>query len=166
MKLAPLALNGCYLTKIDITAQSNVKKDNSDFDVLVDPSVFPAGGENNHQWFAFVDVTLVQKGENTPPYLGQVKMMAGFTVDESWPASDAERLVFINGCGTVYGAIREMICNVTARGFFTAITLPAWSFSEMYKDYLEQRQKAQAQPEPNTDQAETPKSDASSPNAP
>ena len=52
-----------------------------------------------------------------------------------------EKLVFINGCGIVYAAIREMITNITARGFFDPIILPSCSFDEMYKERENEKKK-------------------------
>ena len=39
-----------------------------------------------------------------------------------------------------------MVCHITSRGFFDMLSLPSWSFAEMYKDdEMEEARKREAE---------------------
>lgn len=55
--------------------------------------------------------------EGSPPvYSGNVIAQGEFNVDEKVALETSERLAVINGASILYGAIREMVTNITARG--------------------------------------------------
>jgi preprotein translocase subunit SecB len=133
MKLSPLSLRSYYFTEVKISCNPSAKNEpqNYDIDVEVEPaSVSP----DKRQWCIMVTVNLRPIGDAIPTYSGQVQVIGSFAMDEAWPENDIEKMVYINGSGLLYAAIREMICGITSRGFFNMILLPSWSFGQMYAD--------------------------------
>ena len=61
-------------------------------------------------------------------YEGKVEFLGQFQVSDSLPEEKRLRAVTVNGASILYGAVREMVANVTARGPHPMITLPSLSF--------------------------------------
>jgi len=74
-----------------------------------------------------------------------LEVMGDFQISDSWPEPQIEKLVYVNGSGMLYSAVREMVCNITARGLFPLLLLPSISFFEMFKDLEASRSKEQAE---------------------
>jgi preprotein translocase subunit SecB len=141
MKYSPLYLQGCYFTEVKISAQSASKpEDANSYDINIETEPSKTTADQPRQWVVIVRVKINPKEGATPPYLGEVEAIGSFSVDDSWEESKIESLVYVNGSGLVYAAIREMICTVTARGFFDMLLLPSCSFGQMYKELLNSRQ--------------------------
>lgn len=74
------------------------------------------------------------------PYLLDMQAIGVFTIADSVEAGKREQLVFECGAALVYGAIREMVANITSRSAFGRLMLPTPSFQGLYEE-----QKAQDQ---------------------
>ena len=72
--------------------------------------------------------------EPCAPYRGSVEMLGLFSVHPNYPASKIDSLVRINGASILYGAIREAISNLTARGEHGVYILQSVSFVDMFKE--------------------------------
>ena len=68
--------------------------------------------------------------KGVPAYAVDVEIVGRFQVDAAFPADKVERMVRANGPAVLYGAVREMVCNLTARGPYPAVRLPTVTFIE------------------------------------
>lgn len=64
------------------------------------------------------------------PYYLDVHVVGVFQVDEEIKTEDRPLLVFQNGAGILYSAIREYLLGMTARGPWGTITLPVMGVDE------------------------------------
>src|SRR5262245_35625110 len=141
MNPAPLQLRGCYFTRVSVAVQPDANEaDSNRVDLEVESEAHPQS-ENPRAWFIAVTVRVKAMDGASPGYLGEIEAVGTFSVIDSWKEDQVEKLVYINGSGIIYSAIREMICTITSRGFFPMLVIPSWSFSDMYKELEESRKK-------------------------
>jgi preprotein translocase subunit SecB len=142
MNLSPLQLNSSFYTLVNIAAQQNAKEeDYARVEVEVYAHATRRKPESDRQWIVFVDVELKPKEGAFPAYLGRIESFGLFSVAESWPEDQIEKLVYVNGGGLLYSGIREMISFLTGRCPFDTFTIPSVSFLELHKQWLEDRKK-------------------------
>jgi preprotein translocase subunit SecB len=142
MNNSPLQLSSCYFTEVKVSAQFNAKaEDLNRIDLDIGVNTFPASDASPRRWHIVLVVKIKPQEGATPPYIGEIQAFGTFNVGESWPEKQSEKLVYINGSGIVYAAVREMVCAITARSLWPMLTLPSWSFSQMYKEREEQKEK-------------------------
>jgi len=134
MKLSPLQPKGIYFTRVDLTAipdaeSSDVGKINVEADVsCIQPD------QSATDWFVLLKLRIVSLENVKAPYVGLIELCGSFSINSSWPKEGARRLAYINGAGILYTAAREMVSNITARGFYESLTLPGLSFFDMFKE--------------------------------
>lgn len=76
-------------------------------------------------WLVRLDVQIKPAPEaEAAPYLGEVAMVGIFHLNPDFLEEKAEKMVCFNGGSVLYGAIRELICNITSRGIHGPILLP------------------------------------------
>jgi preprotein translocase subunit SecB len=86
--------------------------------------------DNTRRWIVDLRVEFGPAAENIPtPYRGNCSVRGFFEVHENYN-HDAERLIRITATSMLYGAAREMIANLTARGPNGLVSLPSVSFFE------------------------------------
>lgn len=68
------------------------------------------------------------KEKGCPQYTFHLEVVGLFAVDKKYPPEKAEVLVRANGAAILYGAIREMVANLSARGPFAQVNLPTVTF--------------------------------------
>lgn len=61
-------------------------------------------------------------------YSGVLRVAGYFRVHESYPVEKTKELIEITGASILYGACREMLANLTARGPRGMVCLPSISF--------------------------------------
>jgi len=141
MKHSPIALTGIHFTEVMIASTpKGVDADVDKVDLDKRPDLYQSP-ENKRDWSVTLTVEIKSKEGAEAPYSGEVEAFGFFSVSEKWKESDIEKLVYINGCGIVYAAIREMVTNITVRGFFDPLILPSCSFAEMYGEMEEEKKK-------------------------
>jgi preprotein translocase subunit SecB len=142
MKYSPLKLEGLHFTDVRISSQPNANPgDVQSLDVSVETDSEQVSPGNSRIWCVVVRVRINERQGAIAPYYGEVEAIGSFSVDASWAEDQMDSLVYINGSGLVYAAIREMICSITARGFFDMLVLPSCSFGQMYKELQESKKK-------------------------
>ncbi len=145
MKTGPLNLVSSSFTTVNISANSSAKDDDVDnIELEVIPYLSPPD-EFKRNRCVILNVKIKSKDGIVPPYSGEVENVGTFSIVESWPEDQIEKLVYINGSGMLYSSIREMVTIITSRGFFKSLILPSCSFAEMYKEE-EENKKAAMQP--------------------
>lgn len=73
----------------------------------------------------------IEKDEGSlasPYYSGIVEVVGFFKVAENCK-HDVDKLVHISGASVLYGSVRELVCNLTARGPWPMVTLPTMNFT-------------------------------------
>jgi preprotein translocase subunit SecB len=66
--------------------------------------------------------------KSPPYYSGVIEIVGFFRVADEYP-DDPARLVHVSGSALLYGAVRELMCNLTARGPWPMVTLPTMNFT-------------------------------------
>jgi preprotein translocase subunit SecB len=61
-------------------------------------------------------------------YSGRLRIAGYFLVHEKYPAQKIKELIEVTGASILYGACREMLANLTARGSHGVVSLPSVSF--------------------------------------
>ena len=61
-------------------------------------------------------------------YTGEIHAVGLFQVLDGWPEAERLKLVEINGAALLYGAIRELVINLTSRGPWPPIMLNSVTF--------------------------------------
>lgn len=141
MKTGPLSLQNIYFTDVQVSANPNAKgTDLENIDLEITPTV-TVSPEDPRRWTVILSVRINSKNGIVAPYIGRIENIGGFLVSETWPPDQIEKLVYVNASGILYASMREMVCIITARSFFPALTLPSCSFMEMYKELEEAKKK-------------------------
>src|SRR5262249_48374897 len=69
-----------------------------------------------------------------PFYTGQLSIDGYFRVAPEVPEDRKQEIVVVNGAGMLFGAMREMVSNITARGPWPSLMLATMSFVQMAKN--------------------------------
>lgn len=85
--------------------------------------------EEAKRWWVAVDfATGEAEGKPRCPYAIDIQAVGFFGVSEAVPESKVEALVLENGAALVYGAIRDLVSTITARGVLGPLMLPTPTF--------------------------------------
>jgi len=129
MKPAPLVLEKHFFTKVLL--ESHVDGKVADANSL-SCKIEMAQSEENDRLF---QVTLQLKMENQPDlkstYTGEIHAVGLFQVVKDWPAENMRQLVQANGLAILFGAIRELVLGLTARGPWPPVLLNTFSFIDL-----------------------------------
>jgi preprotein translocase subunit SecB len=113
----------------DVSIQASTESEHGYGDILVEREVQPIP-DREHCWGVYLEIKLnAVEGEKPPPYTGRIIARGVYEVHPEYPY-DAERLIRITGASMLYGAAREMVSTLTARGPNGMLTLPSVSFME------------------------------------
>lgn len=86
--------------------------------------------DDERTWIIILNVKVKPRGDEKIPYQLEVEALGSFRVADDWPQDKIKALVYANGTSLLYGAAREMISSITARGPYEMITLPTMSFTD------------------------------------
>jgi preprotein translocase subunit SecB len=127
MKTSPLQLEGHFATSVRLDATESTSV-GTNFRVNASPNV---GQESDDSlvWVILLDVS-IKHPESGPqsPYTGHIKFYGRFRLSPTVPADRRLQVVIANGSSILYGAVRELVANLSARGPHPMITLPSLSF--------------------------------------
>lgn len=131
MKLSPFQLEAYYATSLSCQANLayNPGKETrfSEKDLEVTPNVQPIK-DQPRRWQVALDVKLHAAPESNSPYTLCLNLIGIIWVAPELAPEKLESLLRTNGPSMVYGVVREMARDLTARGPFTALVLPSVSF--------------------------------------
>ena len=133
MKAAPIILTDYFVTDLHVSA--NVKFDPKkesptefdDFKVELEASPEP---KEERSWQLTLKLQLQPPAEANVPYRVSVDMVGFVIVHPKVEKDRIERLVKTNGASMMFGALREIVRDTTARGPFPALVIPGTSFYE------------------------------------
>jgi preprotein translocase subunit SecB len=146
MNPSPLQLERHFFTKVQVeahregglAARSQLR---SDIEIARDP-------KNVRRFEITLCLKLVPEPENKPCYTAEIHVVGLFRVVEQWPEAQVLPLVEANGPALLYGAARELLANLTARGPWPVVCLQSATFVQSQKP---------ANPQPTSESANLPK---------
>jgi preprotein translocase subunit SecB len=132
MKLAPLQLEGYFLTDLNCQANPQFKADkNTKFhekDLEVVPAVQPIK-ERPNRWQVTLNIKLQPAPDSNSPYFLCLNLVGVIAwVGPELAMEKMEPLLRTNGPSMLYGVAREMARDLTGRGPFPPLMLPSVSF--------------------------------------
>ena len=133
MKAAPIILTDYFV--IDLHVSANVKFDTKkespiefvDFKVECDAA---SDEKDERSWQLNLKLQLQPPAEANVPYRLSADMVGFVIVHPNVPKDHIKRLVETNGASMLFGALREIVRDATARGPFPALIIPGTSFYE------------------------------------
>lgn len=133
MKPSPLTLHGIEFVRVHVETdlESEIRRaDQFDFDgTTLNWALDHGRNEEDGTWWVVVGFGTESKdGEPRCPYVLDVQALGIVSVSEQYPAEKHESLACDYGAALVYGAIREMVTNITSRSLAGPLTLPTPSF--------------------------------------
>ena len=129
MQPSALQLERSFFRRIDITAQLDAG--------AVPPQTIEAGvtsgraADNPLRYQVTLVVRLPDTVGKTNGYRGEVEIIGQFSIAESVPEPERDRTVAVVGSSLLYGMVREMIANLTARGPWPMVVLPTVTFNDL-----------------------------------
>lgn len=128
MNPSPLRLDRHFFSKIAIAA-STKPGPHVDPEMEISLNVLKSEAESG-QFMVDLTVRLGAARGGEASYTGETTAVGFFSIAKGWPEEKAAKLVEINGASILYGATRELIINLTARGPWANHVLPSISFVE------------------------------------
>jgi preprotein translocase subunit SecB len=131
MKLSPLQLESYFLTELTFGANQEFNPEKETKLAETDLSVVPEIQrikDDQRRWQVTITVKLQSKPEANSPYAFTLTLIGIVWTAPKLPEEGIEALIRTNGPTMVYGAAREMVRDITARGPFQPICLPSVSF--------------------------------------
>jgi preprotein translocase subunit SecB len=133
MKPSPIQLLDYFLTDLHVSAnpkfdpKQEVPLRFEDFEVATDTT---QSAEKKREWQVFLSLKHQAPAEANVPYRFGAEILGEFLVLDGYPEDRIERLVKTNGASMLYGILREVIRDATARGPHSGVVLPSTSFYE------------------------------------
>jgi preprotein translocase subunit SecB len=131
MNPSPLHLGDYFISSLHFSANSafdlaeETQIDYNDFEVDLQTKA-----DSEHDWFVTLQLKFQPPAESNVPYRFIVEIVGSFKAAPSFPAEKIEKLVKTNGASMLYGILREVVRDTTARGPYPALILPSTSFYE------------------------------------
>lgn len=113
MQASPLQLEVLQFTRIELAADSG-EVDPGDESLSCEVG-YAVANDDARRYRVSMKLVLGNRPGTHPAYKGKVDLFGNFKVVEAWPEEKIMELVSANGPAVLYGAVREMILNLTAR---------------------------------------------------
>ncbi len=127
LKLSPVILHAQNIWAVNL--QASLDRDFGTGDISVERKIKPMK-DRERCWSVYLDIQLnAHAAEKSPPYTGNIIAEGVYEAHPNYP-NDPERLVRVTGSSMLYGAVRELVSMITARGPNGMVTLPSVSFVE------------------------------------
>lgn len=82
--------------------------------------------EMGGKWVVRLDVQFIPETDSgNAPYIGEIAVVGVFSLPADFPKDKVSDMVHMNGGAILYGATRELLSGISARGIYGAIMLPA-----------------------------------------
>jgi preprotein translocase subunit SecB len=126
MNPSPLQLERHFFTKVVVDTNPAGKVEVAN-EVNCQVEVGQAA-EDPKRFEVVVRVKLLSPPKGEACYTGEIHAVGLFRVLDGWPADKTLWLVESNGSALLYGAIRELFCNLTSRGPWPQVVLKSVTF--------------------------------------
>ena len=133
MKPSPIHVTEYFVTEASFSAnrkfdpKQDVMLQSDDFQLGVEAQASP---DNKRRWQIVMRLQHQPPAEANVPYRFTVEVVGFFVVLERYPEERVDRLVRTNGSSMLYGILREMVRDLTARGPYAQVMLPTTNFYE------------------------------------
>jgi len=85
--------------------------------------------EDVSRWMVTLHLTANQAdGEECPPYTFDIEVVGFFHLSDEYPEEKRAAMLKVNAPAVLFGAMREMVANITARGPYPRFDLPTVTF--------------------------------------
>lgn len=141
-KASPLTFKSLKFLRVfvEVDFESKVKVKDFDFDgVRLGFSVKHTKLQDGTWAVMLGFVSTNEKSDVLCPYEIDIQAVGTFSVALNFPEDKVEKLVYENGTALIYGAIRDMVVNITSRSSPGPIILPTPTFAGEYEEYLRQK---------------------------
>ncbi len=126
MRPSPLLLERHFFTRIEIVTHLDAHPGSRN--ALVCKIDIGRDTSQPKRFRVDLGIRLEAAQESKPAYTGEVCAVGIFKVADNYPAENMESLVNANGPAVLFGAIREMVLNLTARGPWPPVVLETFTF--------------------------------------
>ncbi len=156
--LSPINCITYFVTDLRFTANSlfNPEKEtNVAFEELRIESDLVAPPKEGDNWLVSLTIAQEVPAEKNAPYNFALDIVGFFSVLDGLPEDRQKQIVQTNGSSILYGAAREILRDVTAKGPYEPILLPTVSFFPLKKPPVtsESEKAENAEPSPAPDPA-------------
>lgn len=135
MNQTPLHLEKYHFTKVSIN--SGTSEAHGGVPCATEVSASFAHDQNDERHFRVeLSLELVEQPGTKAHYTGQIVALGFFRVDESYPIEKATPLVTSTATSLLYGAMREMLCNITSRMELGGFVLNTTQFPPLSREQL------------------------------
>ena len=128
MKNSPLQLEHYCVTAVHLDAKLDAKVPEKIEWRINSTCDFATHRDAPRRWKVDLAITFHAVDEVNSPYRGNISFVGFFAVDDTYSEDKVRLLVETNGPSVLFGAIREMVANLTARGPWPMVLLPTQSF--------------------------------------
>jgi len=126
MNKSPLQLERHFFTKIYLDAHPHADPTAKP---QVQTEVDVARAENEPRRYQLtLRLKVTPPPDKKPRYTAEIHIVGLVKVAPTWPDPKVQQLVEVNGAALLYGAAREMLCNITARGPWPMLCLHSVTF--------------------------------------
>lgn len=136
MRPSPISLQDITFLKVNLDVNKKFKDAPGEYDFNATRcrySIQHGKGKGENEWWVGFDFEVLEGEKKSPPYTLQVIAMGVFSISQQIPEDRREELIFENGAALVYGAIREMVTNISYRFPMSRLMLPTLSFIGEFK---------------------------------
>lgn len=126
MNHSPLQLERHFFTKVLVDANPNGKPETPN-QLSCQGEVGQSAGDTK-QYQVVLRLKFTSPSDGEACYIGEIHAVGLFRVVDGWPVEKIPLLVEANGSALLYGAIRELLLNITARGPWPPVTLNSMTF--------------------------------------
>ncbi len=138
MKASQLSLDDLTFLEVSVNVnQDYIGKINEfDFDGVMFNWGIRHGKRNDEgtEWWVGLEVGMKSDEDKQCPYHLNVRAAAMFSLPDDYPQEKRECFIYESGASLIYGAIREMVMNISSRSAHGALMLPTASFFGSFAD--------------------------------
>lgn len=135
MRPAALQLNSYFVESLRFDAQQEFNSKSGTCQPLPDDLTWNLESASTPNDLRAYRLTLALTARDGRfPYAFEIVLVGVFDFDPNFPSEDAQKLADANAPAVLYGAAREIISSVTARGPFKALCLPSVTFNGLTRE--------------------------------
>lgn len=121
---SPIQLNGRKFLEIKLQAHA-IEGNSDNFDLSHRIAVVRDEEEPTH-WRTKFGIRIENKpDQQSARYTGEITVVGQFSLAKEFPEEKAEQMVSLNSGAILYGAIRELVLNLTSQSIHGELLLPA-----------------------------------------
>lgn len=123
---SPLQLEQHFFTRIELQAHPEADPETqAQFETHV---VCARHEDDPRRWMITLTAFTADDEESVSPYTGEIEIIGMFKVNDDYPEEKMAKMAHVNGAALLYGSVRELLANLTARGPFPQVMLPTATF--------------------------------------